>query len=748
MPRSYHFSEPEVINFVKNSPENNRNYIELATKNQNKINEFKRLLKDYEIVAKDIDVEEIQSIDPIKVISFKAKEAFKANQFNPILVEDTSLEIKGLSNKPGTYVKDFLGDLEMRKMVSEVWLKNRDRSCIARVMLGIFDGKEVHYWEGKIEGMIAESPSGMNGFDWDDIFIPKGENRTFAEMDSKTKDAFSMRKIAIEKFIENPVKLNYPVLQLPEPYEQELKRLQIDKLQDKKAINYAYKLEAIEDVNTPNSHLIAENYSPIKSESNIYFSRYLVNENTKSLGLMITDVDRGKLKFYKNGDPILWQMGPERRHLALAQRVEYFMQNQNKEVHKVLDELEINKNKFPKRSNKRSSTIEDALKYSEGTAMHAVSLKEIGYKKISADKEVSRTYSSRYGLFNVIGKYPRSIYALGSLPFTSGWRDVIVMSAIGHMLVFVHRNNINAIDFRNQVELIKSARDTILQLNLGEKETARALSNIGAALGVNPKEDLEKAKVLYNEAGVRTFRIYTINSDPRLVVTAEALRNEFGDDIEIFAGQLVDKKQCAKLISPNIRVDGFIFGHGGGRQCTSATNGMALSTLEEVYQITTDPQFNDVSILLEGGIGTYVGGMLILGVDCILRNAQFTNCVIEQGDLFFEHNNGEICQPYHGSASAATMIVESFNKNNVEQRLSLSGRTRNVEGKSGYIFYKERANSMSFYVDEFKHYAARTLADLGVSNLWELREFLHGYNADLLRLMTPEAIHTGTAYKS
>ena len=38
----------------------------------------------------------------------------------------------------------------------------------------------------------------------------------------------------------------------------------------------------------------------------------------------------------------------------------------------------------------------------------------------------------------------------------------------------------------------------------------------------------------------------------------------------------------------DIRADALIFGHGGGRQCTSAINGMAISTMEEVYEITLD----------------------------------------------------------------------------------------------------------------------------------------------------------------
>jgi non-canonical purine NTP pyrophosphatase (RdgB/HAM1 family) len=744
-----------VINHVLSSSSEAKptKYLEIATRNQHKLAEFKRFLPDYEIIAKDLNVPEIQSLDPIKVASEKAKLAYQSNGYNPILIEDTSLDIKGLDGLPGTYVNDFFSETSMRRQIVTEWLKDKDRTAVARVTLAIFDGKEVFVWEGKVEGQIAEELRGANGFGWDDIFIPDGQSKkeakTFAEMSDKEKDSYSMRTKALEKFIKNPPELGYPVFMLPEPYPQELQRVRLDKLQDAKAIEFAYKLECLEDSNKISKKYEAPNYSPVLHSENIFFSRFLQKQNSHSVGLMFTDVDRNKLKLRENGYPILWQMGPERRFLSLVQRAEFFSDHQNPEIHKILDDLEKNKDKFPKRNNRRSITLEKALGiegYSSVT--RAISLKELGYKKLSSDIEVSRTQSAKYGLYTMVGKYARSMYAVGCLPFISGWRDVIVTSALAHIPVFVHRNNMNAIDFRNQVELIKSARDTIISLKLGTKVTKRALNNIGAALGCNPKVDLEKARVLYNEAGVKLFRIYTINSDPRVVETARALRAEFGDEIEIFVGQVIDKRQCQALIADDIRADGLVFGHGGGRQCTSATNGMALATLEEIYEILIDKQFNDTSIVIEGGIGTSVGALMIMGVDCILRNAQFANCVIEQGDVYFEHINGKFCQPYHGSASAATMIIESYNPENAASRLEYSGRTRNVEGKAGYVFYKERANSVSFYVNEFKGYAARTLADLGVKTIWEMREFLEKNNQELLRLVSMDAAVTSTAYGS
>jgi non-canonical purine NTP pyrophosphatase (RdgB/HAM1 family) len=745
VPRSLHTTEPETINFVASTDSPDQKYLEVATGNKDKLKEIQDLLPGYRIVGKNLNVAEIQDLDPIKVATAKAKAAYVANGYNPILVEDTSVEISGLGNRPGTYAKDFFEDFELRNSIVKFWLKGRDRSAKATVVLALYDGKEVHTWQGIVQGKIAQAPTGKLGFGWDDIFIPKGTGKTFAQMSASQKNKYSMRKKAIEEFFKYPPNLGYPVLKLPEPYKQELERARPKKLSRQKAIQFAYSLECLEGANKPNNKFDANKYTSIST--NPFFTRFLVKKNTPSLGLMLTDVDRNRIEKYENGNPMLWQMGPERRHLSLLQRAEFFLSNQNEMVHKTLDKIQGSD--FPARVNTRSNTIEAALGM-EGnqTITKATSLKEIGYKKLSSENYVSRTKSADYGLFNKIGKHARSIYGVGCLPFVSGWRDVIVSSAIGHMIVFVHRNNINAIDFGNQFRLIKESQDIVKKIGLGKKATVRALNNIGAAIGCDPGKDVEKAKKLHHELGVNAFRIYTINSDPRIIETAKALRQALGAEVEIFVGQVVDKDQALRLVASDIQIDSLVIGHGGGRQCTSAINGMALSTLEELYGIITDMRFNNTSILVEGGIGTNVGPLLVMGVDCILRNAQFASCVIEQGDLYYKHVNGKFCQPYHGSASAATMIIESQNPKNMDSRLFYSGRTKKVEGKSGYIFYKERANSMAFYIEEFKHYAARTLADLGVESIYSLREFLQGNSKELLRIVTTEAGNTSRAYGS
>ncbi len=751
MPRSLYTQEPIVINQVLKKIRETK-VIEIGTSNQQKLKEFKRILKNYKIISKDLNIEEIQSTDPYKVISEKAKAAWQKNQYNPILVEDTSLDILALEGRPGTYINDFASSRTMREMIVNNWLGDKDRTAVARVLIGIYDGEEVHIREGKISGKISEKLKGTNGFGWDDMFIPDGQpnddQKTFAQMSAEEKDKYSMRRKALEELLDDPVDLSYPIFMIPEPYAQELDRVRIKRLQNMKAIDFAYKLECLESKNRPSKSFNASNYESIKLESNKFYTRFSNDTKSASLGLLFTDIDRSTLKQYKNGDPVIWQMGPERRYLALAQRAEFFLDNQNTTIEKILDELE--NTPVEPRSNRRSATIETALgTNSVGNVTQTTALKEIGYKKISSRKLVSRSNISDHGLFHKIGKYPRNIYGIGSMPPISGWRDVLVTSAIGHMPVFTHRNSLNAVDFDKQIDLIKSAKKVLKELKLTAKAYNRAERNIGAALGnANIEEELDKASRLYHEAGVKLFRIYTINGDPRVIEIARRLREEFGDDIEIFVGQIADKEQALALIADDIKADALIFGHGGGMQCTSATNGMALTTLEEIYDVITDARFNNTSIVAEGGIGKSVGGMLLMGVDLILSNQKLVHGTIELTDIFFEHISGKPCHPYHGSASAPTMLIESSNEDLLERRLYLSGRAKKVEGEPGYMFFEEKANSMTFFINEFRHYAARTLADLGVENMIELRKFCRKNDKELFRIISSESSFIANPHKT
>ena len=61
------------------------------------------------------------------------------------------------------------------------------------------DGKNIHFFEGKIKGLIVE-PRGSRKFGWDAIFQATGKQEIFSEMSIKEKNHISPRGIAAAKF--------------------------------------------------------------------------------------------------------------------------------------------------------------------------------------------------------------------------------------------------------------------------------------------------------------------------------------------------------------------------------------------------------------------------------------------------------------------------------------------------------------------------------------------------------------------
>lgn len=132
-------------------------------------------------------------------------ERFNCNCF----ADDTGLEIDALGGRPGVYSARYAGEGcsfadNVRKILAELQdvKEMAERTARFRTVVAlILDGKE-YFFEGKVEGYITLSPSGNEGFGYDPVFLPKGWNQTFAEMDAADKNRISHRGLAIAKLVE------------------------------------------------------------------------------------------------------------------------------------------------------------------------------------------------------------------------------------------------------------------------------------------------------------------------------------------------------------------------------------------------------------------------------------------------------------------------------------------------------------------------------------------------------------------
>lgn len=146
----------------------------------------------------DMDLPEIQSLDPREVIAAKLKTAAELHD-GPLIVEDTSLSLEALGGElPGPLIKWFMKSLG----APGLWEIADARDLFgaeARTWVGYRDERgEISFFEGSVKGTIVE-PSGAGGFGWDPIFQPEGLLHSFAAMTPQEKHRYSMRRIAFEK---------------------------------------------------------------------------------------------------------------------------------------------------------------------------------------------------------------------------------------------------------------------------------------------------------------------------------------------------------------------------------------------------------------------------------------------------------------------------------------------------------------------------------------------------------------------
>ena len=182
----------------------------LATRNPGKVAELRALLADVPVTlvtADDLDappaVEE--DAETLRGNARKKALAFHAHAGRPALADDTGLEVEALDGAPGVHTARFAGPRADAAANNTHLLSQLDgastRRARFRTVIALAEGDDrVQYFEGTCSGRIAEAPRGAEGFGYDPLFIPEGEERTFAEMPAAEKNSISHRRRALEAF--------------------------------------------------------------------------------------------------------------------------------------------------------------------------------------------------------------------------------------------------------------------------------------------------------------------------------------------------------------------------------------------------------------------------------------------------------------------------------------------------------------------------------------------------------------------
>ena len=201
--------------------------IVFATNNSHKLDEVRAILGDrFEVLSLgDIgcheDIPETgQTLDENALQ--KARYVYDHYHIS-CFADDTGLEVEALGGAPGVYsaryasmenpgAKSHDSQANMQRLLREMDGCSNRRARF-RTVIALLEKKDVcpcgctsimveNRFEGIVDGEIATSQSGAEGFGYDPLFRPDGYDKTFAELGADIKNKISHRARATQKLCE------------------------------------------------------------------------------------------------------------------------------------------------------------------------------------------------------------------------------------------------------------------------------------------------------------------------------------------------------------------------------------------------------------------------------------------------------------------------------------------------------------------------------------------------------------------
>lgn len=179
------------------------NIIVLATTNNNKIKEFRSLLRDF-----PVEFSSLADFGPIPP-AIEDGNTFDENAYKkahhvakvlglPAIADDSGLVVETLGGRPGVHSARFAGssasdDDNVAKLLDEMEGKdNRNAFFQCTISIAVPSGPALTY-EAVCAGKITTERKGESGFGYDPVFYHEGLGKTFAQATMEEKNAVSHR---------------------------------------------------------------------------------------------------------------------------------------------------------------------------------------------------------------------------------------------------------------------------------------------------------------------------------------------------------------------------------------------------------------------------------------------------------------------------------------------------------------------------------------------------------------------------
>lgn len=183
----------------------------LATRNRHKGEELAALLGDLGIRIRTLDEfpdtpEVIEDGETCEANATKKARVIADATGLPAVADDTGLEVDALDGRPGVFAARYAGESatyedNWRKLLRELSGVPRERRTARFVTVAAmaFPVGGVQVARGVLPGLIAEAPSGTQGFGYDPVFLVPELRKTLAQLSTDEKNRISHRAKAFAK---------------------------------------------------------------------------------------------------------------------------------------------------------------------------------------------------------------------------------------------------------------------------------------------------------------------------------------------------------------------------------------------------------------------------------------------------------------------------------------------------------------------------------------------------------------------
>ena len=187
----------------------------LATRNQHKVAELRRILESADLDVDLVGTEEFPDLPDVAETgsTFAANALLKANDVAQrtgliAIADDSGLCVDALNGMPGILSARWAGkhgdDAANLQLVlaqlADVPPNRRGAAFHCAAAVATPEGEE-RVVEGVLDGSLITEPRGSNGFGYDPIFTPRGYVLTTAELTPTEKDAISHRGQALRALV-------------------------------------------------------------------------------------------------------------------------------------------------------------------------------------------------------------------------------------------------------------------------------------------------------------------------------------------------------------------------------------------------------------------------------------------------------------------------------------------------------------------------------------------------------------------